>query len=150
MESPLDRCASEILEVIPLIMRSIRTEMRAHRSPELSVPQFRTLALLGRNEATSLSEVAEHLGLTLPSASKLVDDLVAGKMAKRKIDVGDRRRVALALTPVGRQKMRATHALARGCLAKMLTPLTTSDRTKLEQAMRLLQPLFAGSGAKTR
>src|SRR5437870_1160225 len=118
MEISLDHCASEILEVVPAIMRSIRAEMRSRRAPEVSVPQFRTLALLNRKEAASVSQVAEHLGLTLPSASKLVDDLVDAKLAKRAVDPADRRRVALALTAGGRSKLRTSHAFARKYLVK--------------------------------
>ena len=39
-----DDCAREVLEVVPLIMRAIRTDMRSHRTPDLSVPQFRRSA----------------------------------------------------------------------------------------------------------
>jgi hypothetical protein len=45
------------------------------------MPQFRTLAVIDRNANASLSDVTEHIGLTLPSMSKLVDGLVARKLA---------------------------------------------------------------------
>jgi DNA-binding MarR family transcriptional regulator len=68
-------CAREILDVKPVVMRFIRAEMRRHRAPGLSVPQFRTLVFIERSEGSSLGTVAEHLGLTPPSACKLVDGL---------------------------------------------------------------------------
>jgi hypothetical protein len=39
----IEDCARTILDVTPLIMQSIRSEMRSNRTPDLSVPQFRTL-----------------------------------------------------------------------------------------------------------
>ena len=60
---------------MPSVMRFIRTEMRSHRALALGVPQFRSLVLIERTAGTSLTGVAAQLGLTPPSASKLVDGL---------------------------------------------------------------------------
>ena len=72
--------AHQLLEVIPVVMREIRTEMRSRRSPDLTVPQFRTLSFVNRNVGSSLLEVANHLGLTPPSTSRIVDGLIYRKM----------------------------------------------------------------------
>ncbi len=80
----LDECARQLLETIPQIMRFIRAEMRSHRGHDLSVPQFRTLTFIHRNPEVSLSHLADHLGLTLPSTSKLVDGLVNQKIITRR------------------------------------------------------------------
>ncbi|MGA2378038.1 MAG: MarR family transcriptional regulator, partial [Spirochaetia bacterium] len=63
-----DECAREVLDVVPSVMRFIRTEMRSHRALDLTVPQFRSLVIIERAAGTSLTGVAEHLGLTPPSA----------------------------------------------------------------------------------
>ena len=88
-----DQCAHELLEVVPLVMRTIRTEMRGHRGADLSVPQFRTLVFLGNHGGASLSDLADFIGLTLPSVSKLIDGLVTRKLVARKVCTNDRRRV---------------------------------------------------------
>ena len=72
-----DEVARGLLEVVPVIIKDIRSQMRSRRSPDLTVPQFRTLAFVDRNKGTSLSAVANHMGLTLPSTSKLVDGLIS-------------------------------------------------------------------------
>src|SRR5436853_281870 len=102
MATQLETTAWEVLEVIPMVMRTVRSEMRLHRGPGLSVPHFRVLAYLGRNAGTSLSEVAEHVGLQLPSMSTLVDGLVTRGLVTRAPSAADRRRVTLTLTPSGR------------------------------------------------
>ena len=83
MPTPPDVCAQEILEVVPAVMLAIRAELRRHRTADLSVPQFRTLAFIDRQADASLSDVAEHIGLTLPSMSKIVDGLVTRKFVTR-------------------------------------------------------------------
>ena len=80
----LDECARQLLDTAPQIMRFIRAEMRSHRGHDLSVPQFRTLTFVNRNPEVSLSHLADHLGLTLPSTSKLVDGLVNQKVVTRR------------------------------------------------------------------
>ena len=95
--SPSD-CAREVLDVVPLAMRMIRNQLRKHGAREMSVPHFRTLIFLNRHGGASLSEVADHLGLTLPSMSELIDGLVNCGLATRKTDPDDRRRMILTLT----------------------------------------------------
>jgi MarR family transcriptional regulator for hemolysin len=137
-----DECAHEVLEVVPLVMRTIRAEMRSHRTPDLSVPQFRALAFLNRCEGASLSDVAEHIGLRLPSVSKLMDGLVERSLVKRETHPDDRRRVTLALTARGRTMLQTAHEATRACLAGRLATLPVSERAAVAQAMRILHPLF--------
>ena len=92
MSKLVEETAHQVLDVIPLVMRTIRSEFRSQRSTELSVPQFRTLAFLRNNDGASLSSLANHLGLTLPSMSKLVDGLVSRGFVARTEHQGDRRR----------------------------------------------------------
>ena len=137
-----DQCARQVLEVAPLIMRAIRAGMRAG-SPDLTVPQFRALGFVGRNPGASLSDVAEHIGLTLPSMSKLMDGLVARKLVTRVTDTDDRRRLLLALTPRGRALLETSRAATRARLAGRLASLPPSERAVVVEAMRALQPIFA-------
>ena len=100
MPPSLSECAEQLLEVTPLIMRRIRAEMRRRTMPGLSVPQFRALNYLRQHPGASLNVVAEHLGLTPPTASKLIQKLVADRVVARRV-ASDRRRVCLSLTHSG-------------------------------------------------
>jgi DNA-binding MarR family transcriptional regulator len=138
-----EECAREMLEVVPMIMRAIRGQMRSHRRSDLSVPQFRTLAFLGRYQGASLSAVAEHIGLSLPSASKLMDGLVARSLVSREGSPVDRRRVRLALTTRGKVTLREAFAAAQADLADRVAALPADERGKVGQAMRTLRSVFA-------
>jgi DNA-binding MarR family transcriptional regulator len=143
MDASPEQCAQEMLEVVPMIMRAIRSQMRSHRTPDLSVPQFRTLNFLGRHQGASLSHVAEHIGLTRPSASKLIDGLVQRGLVSREGSLVDRRRVILGLTNQGGSTLRAARAAAQAELASRLATLPSGEQVSVEQAMRTLRPLFA-------
>ena len=146
MTTSPDTCAQEILEVVPSVMRAIRTEMRRHRTADLSVPQFRTLAFIDRNADASLSDVAEHIGLTLPSMSKIVEGLVGRKLVTRQTHATDRRRLTLALTARGQTALQSSRAATRDCLAEDLAALSDHQREIIAQAMEILRPVFTAQG----
>jgi len=144
MASSPSKCAHEVLEVVPLIMRAVVSEIRRHRGPDLSVPQLRTLAFLNLHEGACLSEVAEHLGLTLPSMSKMVDGLVARTFVIRHTDTTDRRRVTLALSEGGRGALQVARQTTQAFLAERLAALPESQLAAVVKAMGVLRPLFDG------
>jgi len=124
-------------------MRCIRANVRRHRGTDMSVPQFRTLAFIGRNKGAALSDVAAHLGLTLPSTSKLVEGLVTAKLVIREIDPTDRRYVVLALTPAGQRRYDTARKMARDFIAGKVAHLGLEQREGIFSAARTLKQIFA-------
>jgi len=95
VQSSVEECAREILDDVPLAMRTIRTQLRKNGAIEISIPQFRTLVFINRRSGASLSDAAEHMGLTLPSMSAMIDGLVSRNLVMRRTDSQDRRRMTL-------------------------------------------------------
>lgn len=147
MDTPAETCARAILDTVPAILQAIRVEMRLERVQELSVPQFRTLAYIGRHPGCSLSEVADFIGLTLPSMSVLINGLVGEGLVLRENSLIDRRRVMLNLTAAGA----AVHTRAlNGTMAWLqnrLAMLSPEECQAVVQAMQILQPIFAADHA---
>jgi DNA-binding MarR family transcriptional regulator len=131
------------MEIAPLVMRSIRAEMRGHRRGDLSVPQFRTLIYLSRYPGASLSAVAEHLGLSLPTASRLVDGLVSRSEVERGASLADRRRVALSVTESGSNALETARRATQASLTDRLNVLSPAERASLAQALEALRRAFA-------
>jgi len=69
---------------------------------DLSVPQYRVLALLAGGPAAS-SWLADRLTVSPPSVTAVVDGLVARDLVVRNPDPSDRRRLNLELTESGRR-----------------------------------------------
>jgi DNA-binding MarR family transcriptional regulator len=136
-------CAAELLEVVPLMMRVIRAKVRAHSSPELSVPQFRALAFLGRNEGAMLGDVASFLVMTLSAASKLVDGLVTANLVARDSDPLDRRKIMLRLTPTGQKKFAAARQATADFLTERVSEVPPEERARITEAMRVLRGVFS-------
>jgi len=136
-------CAALVIETALLTLRTIRREMRSDLPMDVSLPQFRVLAYLAHHEGASLSDLADHIGLTLPSMSKAVDALVKRDFVKREASPDDRRRVTLCLTPGGLQAFHAAADATQARVAEMLASLTGKQRSKIAKAMRVLRTVFA-------
>ena len=127
-------------------MRAIRQQMRSTAGRELSVVQFRTLAFLDRHPGASLSDVKDHIGLTLPSVSKLVQGLLARGFLHRADDPADRRRNVIVATAKGRRVLEAARAVTRQSLARRLGALADEEVDAVSRALRTLRPIFATDG----
>jgi len=135
-------CARAVLETTPLIMQSLRAQMRSRRGA-LSVPQFRALAFVGRRPRSSLSDVAQHVGTSLPSMSKLIDGLVTRGIVERVPEADDRRRVALSLTSDGRRLLDVVHDATQAHLSGLFEGLSAAERAAIVDAMEVASPLFS-------
>jgi DNA-binding MarR family transcriptional regulator len=140
-----EESARELLEVVPIVMREIRSQMRSRGSLDLTVPQFRTLAFVNRNKGSSLCEVADHMGLTPPSASTLVDGLIERSMMTREEHPDDRRRVRLAVTSRGQAILETSTRGTMTYLAKKLNSVSADDREVIVKAMETLRSVFTNS-----
>jgi MarR family transcriptional regulator for hemolysin len=124
-------------------MRTVRADMRRCRGNNLSVPQFRVLGFIHRNVGTSLSKAAEHIGLTLPAMSRLVDGLVERKLVMRQRHPGDHRFITLKLTLRGGTVWGAARDVAQASLSERLSALDLGEHATVSNAMAILRRLFA-------
>jgi len=141
----LAELAHALLDIVPLVTRSIRAEMRAQRNAVLSVPQFRVLNYVAVCGPVSLSDVAEHMGLTLASVSKMIDALVDRRFVVRAPDETDRRKVAIVPTPDGKEAWNAAREAACASIARRLEGLSDERFTELSGAFATLRVLFSSA-----
>lgn len=134
-----DECAQRILRVVPLLMREIRSEMRAAAPAGLSVPQFRILIFANTQSDASVSEVAAHLGVSVPTASVAVDKLVRLGMLSAEPTPDNRRRRSLLLTPRGRRAVADALASTTSAFAHRVAALTHVQLRDIAQALDLLE-----------
>lgn len=137
-----DQCASMLLVIVPRIMQALRVSIATLESPPLSVPQFRALYFLRARSGANLSATAEFLGLTLPSASKLIDHLVRRKLVARHSDSADRRRMTLRLTPKGESLLQGAQDLVRHQMAGTLGRFGITELMALRKALGILHESF--------
>jgi DNA-binding MarR family transcriptional regulator len=135
-------CAAEVLEVMPAVMDAMRGAMRRQVGEQLSVPQFRCLNFITQRPGSSVSAVAAFLGVTLPTASAMVDRLVRAGSVQPTTAVADRRRSELHVTPAGREQIEHMRSGARVEFARALAACTPAELQALHQGMAVLRRTF--------
>jgi DNA-binding MarR family transcriptional regulator len=133
--------SKQIMEVVPRAMRLIRTEMRIYAKGQLTVPQFRILIKLTRHSQTH-KEVAEWLGVTPATLTRIVDTLVKRKLVTREVGKNDRRLTYLSPTATGRALAEKYRERINEHLESQINALSSSEKTKLKEGLRILSLVF--------
>ncbi|HEY1515819.1 MAG TPA: MarR family transcriptional regulator [Solirubrobacteraceae bacterium] len=106
---------------------------------ELSLSQIKLLHHLDdQPRELSLKQAAEVVHVSMPAASRMVDDLVRRGFAQRREDDDDRRMKRVCLTDGGRTAIRRLNAARLTGLEQFSTHLTTTERQFLAQALEQL------------
>ncbi|MBW4445373.1 MAG: MarR family transcriptional regulator [Hassallia sp. WJT32-NPBG1] len=145
---PSEECAVKVMDTVPLLMRFIRADMRENSVASLSIPQLRSMLFIKRNPGASLSEVAEHLGVTCATASTTTERLVQRSFIQRTDHPQERRRVVLNLTDEGKHHLEQTLAQTRTHIADLLESLTAEEIAHIEEGLTLLKHVFERSEVK--
>ncbi len=99
---------------------------------------WRVLLMLARGGGRSMGEIASHTALPAPTATRVVDRLVAAQLAFRRTDPIDRRRVLVHLAADGRAVVeRVCGRVERDAGAAIGAPATT-ERAHLAELLEVL------------
>ena len=113
--------------------------VRAVGELELSLTQLRALHVLAYDvEQTSLKELADRLGLSLPAVSRSIDGLVQRGLATRSEDVEDRRMKQVRATAAAPELLDRLTELRLAGIEKFVSTLSPRERTRLTAALDLL------------
>jgi DNA-binding MarR family transcriptional regulator len=103
---------------------------------DMSMSQLRSLFVLdARSEELAVNELAEGIGVSMPSAGRAVDQLVRAGLVSRREDANDRRVKRVAITTAGRAALRQFTEAKRERLREFASELTDEERAALSDAM---------------
>jgi len=107
---------------------------------ELSVTEWRVIAVLGRYSDVSASEVAERTAMDKVAVSRAVASLIGAGRVRREVHGHDRRRSVLALTGKGRKVYEQVAPRALAHERRLIGLLDSEERRWLD---RILDKLAA-------
>jgi DNA-binding MarR family transcriptional regulator len=117
-------------------------QLRTIEESGLSMAQCKTLlALAGPGQSAEprqITEIADGLGLSLPSVSRAVDGMVRNKLITRVEDPNDRRVRLIAIAPKGEKLVAELVSMRLAGLESFASTLTASQRRKLDVAIDAL------------
>lgn len=112
----------------------------------ISPGQLRTLTLLDILSTANLAELAEDLGVSASSTSRLVDRLVEAGLVLRRTSPRTRREIELSLSPSGRDLLTE---LDRHRLGELTAALEVLPRGRRREVVAALHD-FAAAAAQAR
>jgi DNA-binding MarR family transcriptional regulator len=129
----------QILEALSAVTRQLA---RASGGPD-DGPAMTSTQLLALFETViggplRLSELAERMGITAPTASRAVDGLVDLGLLERLPDPADRRAVRIDVTESGRVDVEGRKARVAAALEPAVAALSAQDRARLASLLARL------------
>jgi DNA-binding MarR family transcriptional regulator len=109
---------------------------------ELTVAQLRVLFRLRGGGPVPSGQLANQLGVTLPTVTSVIDRLVKQELVERRDDPGDRRRVIVAVTPAGRALV---ERIQQGRHARLVRALDAIEPVTLAKLIDGLAALAAAA-----
>lgn len=105
---------------------------------EFSMPQVFTLLLLDEHGERPIKEIAEQIGRSISTTSRLLDQLVEKGLISRREDAADRRSKRVAITRNGRELIATIEQQRAIVQMTLLDHLTPDERAIVIHAMELL------------
>jgi DNA-binding MarR family transcriptional regulator len=129
--------AHDLLDVTMQMMRSVAREMR--RSSQSVAPAQVGALMRLKMAPASMSDLARHLGVSVPTVSKSIGVLADRGWVERWVDPSDRRHTIVRLTVEGRRITAAMKRQTERHVAMLLAPLTPEQRAQLLGTLGVLK-----------
>ena len=140
--------ARDVLEIIPLVMRTVAAELRA--AGELPAPAHVGLLSVLTERSRTLTELAALQGVSLPTMSSSISAMAERGWVKRTGPEKDRRTMLIEVTAAGRAALERVARCAETHLAEVLAPLDALSRRRLQGGLGVLRHIFARSSTSGR
>lgn len=101
----------------------------------LTIPQWRVLAVLGRQSGLSAAEVADSTAMDKVAVSRAVAGLIKAGRVRRRFASDDRRRSILELSPKGREIFQAIAPDALFYEKELISTLTPDEHVGLSKIL---------------
>ena len=139
LESVVDATLSASRVLVAVAARSL-----SDIGEKVTLPQYRTLVVLASRGPQNLARLAESVGVTPATATRMCDRLVKKKLVIRQTESGDRRQVRLALTKKGLKLVDAVTDRRRHEIEAIVNTIAPAEQAVLVQALNR----FAAAGGE--
>lgn len=131
--------AQRLINDLEKVLRALRSRIPEEWFDlELTMPQVRVLFVLLREGECRMGNLASHLGISLSSATGLVDRLVEKKLVDRWVDPDDRRSVVCRLSGTGQELAERLLYSRRSWWEERLAGLTEDEACSAQEGLRAL------------
>jgi DNA-binding MarR family transcriptional regulator len=129
-DSVVDAVLSASRVLVAVAARSL-----ADVAEEVTLTQYRTLVVLASRGPQNLAGLADAVGVTPATATRMCDRLVRKDLIRRRTERDDRRQLRVALTTRGRSLVDAVTGRRRQEIARIMSEIPVEEQAVLVQAL---------------
>jgi DNA-binding MarR family transcriptional regulator len=137
-------------ESIVALWNELQRRKEGASTHELTTTQALALRIAVTEGPQRMGTLAERLGVTVATASRSADALVAAGLVRREADRADARAVRVAPTARGRREFRLRRDRFVRALERLSDELSEVERRQLADALETLGRLFRADVAQVR
>ena len=147
--------ADELLELVPQLLRQIRTPIPREAASEQTLPEWRDIAelrattgqirllrILTMKQRCTMQELADQLDVAPPTATAMVKRLLIQGFVERERDEQDRRMVWVLPTERGQRAVALYDQVRRTNLQRRLAHLDQEELAQLRVALPVLRHII--------
>ena len=130
--------SDEVIDAVLLASRAlvaVAARSLSDVGEEVTLAQYRTLVVLASQGPQSLAGLAEAVGVTPATATRMCDRLVKKKLIVRRTEREDRRQLRVDLTQKGHTLVQSVSKRRRHEIRKILSDVPLKEQTSLVQAL---------------
>ena len=146
-EDILEKVATDLLSIPPLIFREIRGKLikttLADIDADITPLHFEIIKLLEKEGKLHVTEIGNRLRIAKAQMTKLTDKLVDLKLVERQTDVTDRRTCMITLSLRGKAVLEEHRASLMNALRETMEQLSDEDLRDLSNTLRKLQDILS-------
>ena len=120
------------------VLVAVAARSLADLDEEVTLTQYRSLVVLASRGTQAMAALADALGISPPTASRLCDRLVRKGLVRRRTDRNDRRQVRVGLTDAGRRLVDVVSERRRNEIAALLRSVPDDARRSVVAGLQLL------------
>ena len=117
------------------VLVAVAARSLADVAEEVTLTQYRTLVVLASRGPQNLAGLAEAVGVTPATATRMCDRLVRKDLIRRRTERDDRRQLRVALTAKGRSLVDAVTGRRRQEIARIINEIPVEQQAVVVQAL---------------
>ncbi|MDE2026290.1 MAG: MarR family transcriptional regulator [Patescibacteria group bacterium] len=127
---------TKIIELFFEFSRHLKGSMSVKSQfADLSMLQMQALIFITTHPNSTMSEIAKHFSIELPSATSLVNKLYKTGLVERKNDKDDRRKIYVVLTEKGVQLLKEGKKIRKQQIEKILSYLSEAEKKQMQSIL---------------
>jgi DNA-binding MarR family transcriptional regulator len=117
------------------VLVAVAARSLADVAEEVTLTQYRTLVVLASRGPQNLAGLADAVGVTPATATRMCDRLVRKDLIRRRTERDDRRQLRVALTVKGRSLVDAVTGRRRQEIARIMNEIPVEQQAVVVQAL---------------